>query len=380
MRSAEVLEAVRARFGPTVTALRLSLAGARAGSRAPDLRAVPPPRPRRGSTPTSWPWWKGRPRRYADEALASTVRRIMAKGLIARRGGAFMACLLVAGALAGCATAQTSPAEPPDHHDRPARPPAGATCQGEAYYHYVDRPDGGPRRAGVAGRDRPSCARPSRTIPNTAVLVDPALPVADPHRRRRGRHRPPPRRPSRSSPTSATAHMTLADLYRRQRKPAEAEARAGAGDRARPADAGRRTSRSPSYHVEQKSYDKARAVLQRLVDRAARISSQALLPARAHRASRPSSGTRRSSRLRRAIELDPDHDGAWSALGFVYESAATSPTRRSRSTRTRSRRTRTTRPSWSGWATCSCARAARARRRARSSRSSSRCRAIRASG
>ena len=127
MRSAEVLEAVRARFGPSVTALRLA-SPAPPRSRNGRPPAAPPPRPRSGSTPTSWRSWTAPPRRCSDEALASTVRRIMAKGLIARRGGALLGFLLAAGALAGCATTQTSEAEPAGPKTitmTSARPPGG---------------------------------------------------------------------------------------------------------------------------------------------------------------------------------------------------------------------------------------------------------------
>ena len=116
MRSAEVLDTVRARFGPTVTALRLTLGG-------PAPAAERPAAPRPGPSATA-------PSLDADEAavveravepvhdrdLATTVRRIVAKGLLARRGRG-LAALAVGGATlaashAGCATARTTQTGP----------------------------------------------------------------------------------------------------------------------------------------------------------------------------------------------------------------------------------------------------------------------------
>ncbi len=101
---------------------------ARAGPGAPG------PAPRRargarcGSTPTRWPSWTTAAAPVRDEALASTVRRIMAKGLIARRGGALMGVRARGGRarrLRHHADERGRARRPQDHHDRPARPPGG---------------------------------------------------------------------------------------------------------------------------------------------------------------------------------------------------------------------------------------------------------------
>ena len=130
MRSAEVLQAVRARFGPSVTALRLSLAGPAPATRRPaPPRAAPPASPRpldaeeralvdRALEPVH------------DAALASTVRRVVAKDLIARRGRALVAVVLggaaLAGVLGGCASTATGPAESASLAGSFARRPIGA--------------------------------------------------------------------------------------------------------------------------------------------------------------------------------------------------------------------------------------------------------------
>ena len=221
MRSAEVLEAVRARFGPTVTALRLEPRRARAGGLHRRPPAAPPPRLRSGSTPTSSALVEGAAAPMRDEALASTVRRIMAKGLIARRGvgAAWRSCSWRA-ALSSCATAQTGPAEsqtvtivPPGR-----RPVSG---QGQAYDHYVIA-----QMEARAGRLPQAITQLREAIkydPNTAVLwiqlsqwlirindTAGAFTAAQ--------------KAVALEPNNASAHMTMADLYKRQRKPAEAEA------------------------------------------------------------------------------------------------------------------------------------------------------------
>src|SRR5258705_13193211 len=74
MRSAEVLSAVRARFGPSVTALRLSLAGPAPAPERPARHATPPTgssRPRPGQTP---PGASGLPPQPAADR-PGTVRR-----------------------------------------------------------------------------------------------------------------------------------------------------------------------------------------------------------------------------------------------------------------------------------------------------------------
>ena len=75
------------------------------------------------------------------------------------------------------------------------------------------------------------------------------------------------------------------------------------------------------------------------------------------------------ARLTRAVELDPDHDGAWTALGYVYESQKQHRRGHRGLPAAPSGPTPTTRPSSSGWATCSSGSAASRRRRPRSRRS-----------
>src|SRR5258705_4848676 len=74
MRSAEVLSAVRARFGPSVTALRLSLAGPAPAPERPARHATPPT----GSSrldPDETALGESAPAPVQDTPLASTVRR-----------------------------------------------------------------------------------------------------------------------------------------------------------------------------------------------------------------------------------------------------------------------------------------------------------------
>ena len=81
--------------------------------------------------------------------------------------------------------------------------------------------------------------------------------------------------------------------------------------------------------MEQKAYDRARAVLLRLVERQPKyVQAQFLL---GRLAIETESWDEAITRLTGAVELDPDHDGAWTALGYVYECSA-APTRPSRST------------------------------------------------
>src|SRR5438445_1567105 len=104
MRSAEVLSAVRARFGPSVTALRLSLAGPAPSPERPARRATPPT----GSSrldPDETALVESALAPVQDADLASTVRRLMSKDLIARRPRGSVALALggtvLAAALAG---------------------------------------------------------------------------------------------------------------------------------------------------------------------------------------------------------------------------------------------------------------------------------------
>src|SRR5260370_1400675 len=128
MRSAEVLSAVRARFGPSVTALRLSLAGPAPSPERPARRATPPT----GSSrldPDETALVESALAPVQDADLASTVRRLMSKDLIARRPRGLVALALggtvLAAALAGCPSGGPAPPAPPR-----ATPPAETAAAG----------------------------------------------------------------------------------------------------------------------------------------------------------------------------------------------------------------------------------------------------------
>jgi tetratricopeptide (TPR) repeat protein len=72
------------------------------------------------------------------------------------------------------------------------------------------------------------------------------------------------------------------------------------------------------YQVEQKAYDRARAVLLRLVERQPRLAQAHFLLGRL--AIETENWDEAVARLKTAVSLDADHDGAWTALGYVYES------------------------------------------------------------
>src|SRR5260370_35453466 len=89
-RSPEVVSAVRARFGPSVTALRLSLAGPAPSPERPARRATPPTGSSRLDPDETAPVESAlAPVHDAD--LASTGRRPLAKDLIAPRPRALWA-------------------------------------------------------------------------------------------------------------------------------------------------------------------------------------------------------------------------------------------------------------------------------------------------
>src|SRR5258706_2697291 len=314
MRSAEVLQAVRARFGPTVTTLRLSLAGPAPAPERPKSRRAAPAAPLRLDA-DELALVEDAAAPVRDEALASTVRRIMAKGLIARRGGAVPRLLFRAGTLAGCATAQTSEGEPVGPKSITIVPPGrrAVGVQGEAYDHYVIA-----QMEARAGRLPQAIGQLREAIkfdPNTAVLwiqlsqwlirindTAGAFTAAQ--------------KAIALEPDNAGAHMTLADLYKRQRKTAEAEAeleRAVALDPQTPDG----YLALAQLHFEGKSYDKARAVLRRLVTARPNLSQGYYLLGRI--GIENEQWDEALTNLKRAVDLDPDHDGAWSALGFVYE-------------------------------------------------------------
>src|SRR5262249_17927192 len=69
-------------------------------------------------------------------------------------------------------------------------------------------------------------------------------------------------------------------------------------------------------YVEQKQYDKARAVLLRLVEQQPRLAQAQFLLGRL--AIETENWDEAIARLTAAGEIAPDHDGAWSALGADY--------------------------------------------------------------
>src|SRR5437667_12758781 len=71
------------------------------------------------------------------------------------------------------------------------------------------------------------------------------------------------------------------------------------------------------YYVEQKTFDKARTILLRLTEKNPRLAQGQFLLGRL--AIETEAWDEAIKRLDLAIELDPDHDGAWTALGYVYE-------------------------------------------------------------
>src|SRR4029453_11349347 len=71
--------------------------------------------------------------------------------------------------------------------------------------------------------------------------------------------------------------------------------------------------------VEQKAFDRARSTLLRLAEQQPRLAQAQFLLGRL--AIETESWDEAIARLSAAVDLDPDHDGAWSALGAVYAEA-----------------------------------------------------------
>ena len=118
--------------------------------------------------------------------------------------------------------------------------------------------------------------------------------------------------------SSVSARLALADLYRRQRRTGRRRARARAGHHARPRGAGRVSRARAAVRRAEELRQGARGP--RAARRRAAQSRPGALSCSDGSRSRPSSGTTAIAALKRAIEIDPDHDASWSALGFVYES------------------------------------------------------------
>src|SRR5580704_2555729 len=223
MRSSEVLNAVRSHFGPTVTALRVNLSGPTPVERPAPRRAAARPEPARLDA-QEHALVEQATAPVRDAALATAVRRVMTKDLIARRARALtllVGAIGLAGALAGCATTDSGQAEsgPALAQPLPGRRAVGA--QGEAYDHYVIA-----QMEARAGRLPQAIAQLREAIkadPNTATLwiqlsqwlirsndTAGAFTAAQ--------------KAIALEPDNPSAYMTLAGLYKRQRKMPEAEA------------------------------------------------------------------------------------------------------------------------------------------------------------
>ena len=293
MRSAEVLEAVRARFGPTVTALRPSLAGPAPAPERPTPRRTAPGGPAETRRRRAGP--RGRRRRAGARRGARLHRpphhgqephRAPGRGppgAPARRGRA-RRLRHHADERDRARRGQDHHAQ--DHHD-PARPPGGQR-QGEAYDHYVIA-----QMEARAGRMPQAIAQLREAIkldPDTAVLWIQLSQWLIRDQRHRGRLQ----RRAEGRRARAQQRGRPHDDGRPLQAPAQAAEAEAELERAVALD-----PQTPDgylalaqHHFEGKSYDKARAVLRRLVS-AARISSQGTTCSGAS-ASRTSSGTRRS--------------------------------------------------------------------------------------
>src|SRR3990172_2532059 len=116
------------------------------------------------------------------------------------------------------------------------------------------------------------------------------------------------------APNDASVHLTLAELYRGQKRWSEAEAELEKVIALNP--------RSPDgyltlarHFVEQRAHDKARGVLLRLVTVSPNLAQAHFLLGRLAIESEAWDDAIRE--LQRAIELDSDHDAAWTALRSV---------------------------------------------------------------
>ena len=153
-------------------------------------------------------------------------------------------------------------------------------------------------------------------------------------------------------PDSRAGHLTLAELYHAQKKDAEAAPGARAGDPAR--SPGARALRDPGPLLR-----RAQGATTGLAPSSSGSSrSSRSTPGRttswAARRSSGSPGTRPSRHLRRAVELDPDQDGAWAALAFAYEQQK-KPERGGRRLPGRVEANPDNPRSATAWASCSCA-------------------------
>src|SRR6266849_2288059 len=258
MRSAEVLDAVRARFGPTVTALRPSLAGpAPAPERGAPRRAAPAAPLRLDADELAIVEGAAAPGRGPRGHPARPRRDRRLRHHADERGRAH--------------------ARPEDHHDRPARPPGGRR-PGRGLRPLCDRADGGPRRPDAAGH-RPA-PRGHQVRSQHRAPLDPALPVADPGQRHRGRLH----RRAKGHRARAQQRGRPHDAGRPLQAPAQdggSGSRAGAGGGARPADARRLSGPGPAPLRAEELREGARGAGP--AGNRAPQSLAGLLPAGAHR-------------------------------------------------------------------------------------------------
>ena len=117
-------------------------------------------------------------------------------------------------------------------------------------------------------------------------------------------------------PSSSAARLILADLYRHQKRFADAERELGQAIAQQPQSPEPYLALAQQY-FEQKAYDKARTVLLQLL--AARPNDAQAHYFLGRGAIETENWDEAIAELRRATELDPDHDASWSALGYVYE-------------------------------------------------------------
>src|SRR5258705_10011825 len=241
-----------------------------------------------------------------DAGVAAAARRLLTK---AWRG---LPVMLAATTLTACASAGGPTLSGDEEIPRRA---AAADPRADAYYAYTIA-----QMYVQAGRFKdavPPMRSALKRDPNSAALwtqlaqllvradnIDEAVSAA--------------RRAVELAPDQVAPHMTLAELLRSQRKFPEAEAELERSITLSP-------SAEESYlalarlQVEQKAYDRARAVLLRLAEQQPRLAQAQFLLGRL--AIETESWDEAIARLTAAVDLDPDHDGAWSALGAVYGEA-----------------------------------------------------------
>ena len=314
--------------------------------------AAPPPRPiARGVAPQRRGRRRARSRRppppVPDPALAASLRRLLTKDLLARRRRRRSRRRrnheLDAGSSLRRAAGRRSPAcalgrmraRPPPVPRRRRRRCAGAgsrdaaTASRRARTTTTPSPRCSAQRAGSRTPSRAARRPSSATRTRRLLWMQLAQWLARAERAGRGASRR-PRRPSRWRPTRCPPHLTLAELYRRQRSSADAEARAGAGHRADPDVAGRLSRAGPAATSSRRRTTRRAAVLLRLVERQPKLAQAQFLLGRVaieteqwdEAIAAPQARRRARSRPRRRV------DGA----RLRVRDAQPAPKRRSRST------------------------------------------------